>query len=200
MNIKKVNSLKRNSDIYENNILEHERAVRTILSIKECVLFLAQKIIEKINTGNKLVVFGNGGSAADSQHFAAELAGRFKRKRKGLAALSLSSDIALITAIGNDFSFTEIYSRQIEALACSHDIVLGISTSGESENVIAGVRQAKAMGCYTAALTGKNGGRLKDEVDLPIIVDCYDTPRIQECHVLLYHIICEIIDEAIAID
>ncbi len=192
--------MKINSGIFENSIEEHDRAVRTILGLKENVLLLAEKIIDKINSGNKLVVFGNGGSAADSQHFAAELAGRFKRKRKGIAALSLSTDIALITAIGNDFSFAEIYSRQIEALAYPDDIVLGISTSGESENVIAGVKQAKAMGCYTAALTGKNGGKLKDEVDLPIIVDCYDTPRIQECHVLLYHIISEIIDEALAGD
>lgn len=192
--------MKINSGIFENSIEEHDRAVRTILGLKENVLLLAEKIIDKINSGNKLVVFGNGGSAADSQHFAAELAGRFKRKRKGIAALSLSTDIALITAIGNDFSFAEIYSRQIEALAYPDDIVLGISTSGESENVIAGVKQAKAMGCYTAALTGKNGGKLKNEVDLPIIVDCYDTPRIQECHVLLYHIISEIIDEALASD
>lgn len=192
--------MKINSGIFENSIEEHDRAVRTILGLKENVLLLAEKIIDKINSGNKLVVFGNGGSAADSQHFAAELAGRFKRKRKGIAALSLSTDIALITAIGNDFSFAEIYSRQIEALAYPDDIVLGISTSGKSENVIAGVKQAKAMGCYTAALTGKNGGKLKNEVDLPIIVDCYDTPRIQECHVLLYHIISEIIDEALASD
>ncbi len=138
---------------------------------------------------------GNGGSAADCQHIAAELVGRFKSEREGLPAIALTTDTSILTAIGNDYSFNEIFARQIEALANKGDLVIGISTSGNSENVIRGILKAKKIGCYTVGLLGKDGGKLKNLVDLAIIIPSNNTPRIQECHILIGHIACEIVDK-----
>jgi len=152
---------------------------------------MIEKITECLERGNKILICGNGGSAADSQHFAAELVGRFKLERKGLPAIALTTDTSILTAIGNDYGFDHIFERQIEALGKEGDILVGISTSGNSENVIRAVKKAKDMGVYTIGLLGKDGGKLKDLVDLSLIVPSNSTPRIQECHVLIYHIVCE---------
>ena len=154
----------------------------------------AVAIIDSLKAGGKVIVFGNGGSAADSQHFSAELVGRFKKERRPLAALALTTNTSTLTAVANDYSFEAVFSRQIEALAKKGDIAIGISTSGNSRNVLEGVRMAKAYALTTIALTGGNGGILKELCDISIIADSKDTARIQEAHITILHIICELIE------
>jgi D-sedoheptulose 7-phosphate isomerase len=160
------------------------------------------KIIDSINiitdalkNGNKILICGNGGSAADSQHFAAEIVGRYKLERKGYPAIALSTDTSILTAIGNDYGFEKIFERQIEALGNKGDILIGISTSGNSKNVINAVNIAKNMGIYTIGLLGKDGGKLNNLVDLPLVVPSNNTPRVQECHLTIYHVICEEVEK-----
>jgi len=145
--------------------------------------------------GNKTVIFGNGGSAADAQHFAAELVGRFKLERKSLPSISLTTDTSILTSIGNDYGFDYIFSRQCESIVNSKDIVIAISTSGNSKNVINGVTTAKKKGAYIIGLTGNNGGNLKKFVDINLVVPSKSTPRIQEVHRILMHIICENVEK-----
>ena len=152
-------------------------------------------IYNALKDGNKILICGNGGSAADSQHFAAEIVGRFKLERKGMPAIALTTDTSILTAIGNDYGFDRIFERQIEALGKEGDVLVGISTSGNSENVIKAVNKAKEMGIYTIGLLGKSGGKLKDIVDLALIVPSNDTARIQECHLTIYHVICEEVEK-----
>lgn len=162
------------------------------------LLYLAvKKIISCYKKNKKFIIFGNGGSASDAQHFAAELVGRFKRERRALNAIALSTNTSVITALGNDYSFDIIFSRQIEAIAQKGDVVLGISTSGNSENIIRGMKSAKKMGCVTIGLTGLSGGKMKHCVDYCICVPSEDTPRIQELHITIIHIICDLIEEFI---
>ena len=161
---------------------------------------MVEKITECLERGNKILICGNGGSAADSQHFAAELVGRFKLERKGLPAIALTTDTSILTAIGNDYGFDQIFERQVEALGKEGDILVGISTSGNSENVIRAVKKAKEIGIHTIGLLGKSGGKLKDLVDLSLVVPSNNTPRIQECHVLIYHIVCEEVEKRLLND
>lgn len=144
--------------------------------------------------GGKILICGNGGSAADSQHFAAELTGRYKKERQALPAIALSVDTSALTAIGNDYGFGLIFSRQVEALAQKNDIVFGISTSGNSENVINAFHAAKTKGCKTIALSGRDGGSMKNLCDTNMIVPSHDTARIQEIHILVIHILCDILE------
>lgn len=153
-------------------------------------------IIGSLKKGGKVIVFGNGGSAADSQHFAAELVGRFQKEREGLAALSLTTDTSVLTALANDYTFDVVYRRQIEALARPKDVVVAISTSGKSKNVNDAVRLAKKLRIKTVALTGKDGGDLKKIADISLIVPSQVTARIQEAHSLIIHILCELTEEA----
>ena len=141
------------------------------------------------------MLMGNGGSAADAQHIAAELVGRFKKERKAMPALALTVDTSSLTALGNDYGFDTIFERQVEALANKNDTVIGISTSGNSENIIRAVNKANSIGAFTIGLLGNDGGKLKDAVNLPIIIPSNDTARIQEVHITIGHIICEIIEE-----
>jgi len=161
-----------------------------------------QNVIDKIITcfenGNKIIIFGNGGSAADSQHFAAEFVGRFLLERQSLPAISLTTDTSILTSLGNDYSFDKIFSRQCESLVEKNDIVFGISTSGKSLNVINGIETAKNQGAITIALLGSGGGNLSQIVDIPIIIPSNSTPRIQESHRIILHIICEIVEEYFA--
>jgi D-sedoheptulose 7-phosphate isomerase len=150
-----------------------------------------------LNHGNKLLVMGNGGSAADSQHFAAEIVGRFKLERRALPAIALSTDTSILTAIGNDYGFDAVFSRQVEALAAPGDIVVGISTSGNSPNVLKALNMAKARGCRTIGLLGKDGGSIKAACDLALVVPTEDTPRIQEGHITIIHIVCDLVEKAI---
>lgn len=144
-----------------------------------------------IKNGNKIIIFGNGGSAADAQHIAGELVGRFKIERKSYPAISLTTDMSIITSIANDYSYDLIFSRQCESLVEAGDVVIGISTSGNSKNVLEGLISAKRKKAITIGLLGNTGGKIKKIIDLAIIVKSSSTPRIQEAHRTIYHIICE---------
>ena len=159
------------------------------------ILDAAQKIQGRLEAGGKLLLMGNGGSAGDAQHIAAELVGRFKKERKAIPALALTVDTSSLTALGNDYGFDTIFERQVEAFANKNDTVIGISTSGNSENIIRAVNKANSIGAFTIGLLGNDGGKLKDAVNLPIIIPSNDTARIQEVHITIGHIICEIIEE-----
>jgi D-sedoheptulose 7-phosphate isomerase len=155
---------------------------------------VAEAISGALQSKRKLLLFGNGGSAADAQHIAAEFVGRYRTERRALSALALTVNTSSLTAIGNDYAFDVVFSRQIEAFGISGDVALGISTSGTSENIVRALNKAKEMGMKTIAFTGATGGRLKSSVDYCLAVPSSDTPRIQECHILLGHIICEIVE------
>ena len=149
---------------------------------------------DSLTKGGKILFFGNGGSAADSQHLATELTIRYRRNRKAMAALALTTDTSCLTAAANDFSFDEIFARQIEALARPGDVAIGITTSGKSPNVLRALELAKAMGCVAAALSGRDGGELLGLADPLLIVPAQDTARIQEMHILLGHLLCDALE------
>tara|TARA_Y100001960_G_C14303962_1_gene647473 strand:+ start:36 stop:611 length:576 start_codon:yes stop_codon:yes gene_type:complete len=177
--------------IISNNI----EVVQSVFDQVDNILNISKKIISTFKNGGKVVIFGNGGSAGDAQHIAAELSGKFYyAERKGLPAISLNTNTSSITAIGNDFGFEYIFSRQLEGLIGKKDLVIGISTSGNSENVINGINFAKEQGSFTVSLSGSKG-KLRDICDDCISINSNSTPRIQECHILVGHIICEIVDK-----
>lgn len=160
-----------------------ERNVETINRIIETVK-------ESLQSGHKLLLFGNGGSAADSQHVAAEFVSRFVMERQALPAIALTVDTSILTATGNDYHFDRVFARQVEALGQAGDLAWGISTSGNSPNVLKGMEEARRKGLKTVAFTGENGGKLKDAVDLCLMVPSRNTARIQESHIMVAHIIC----------
>jgi D-sedoheptulose 7-phosphate isomerase len=164
-------------------------------TLSEEILQAAYSIRDCLSAGGKLLLMGNGGSAADSQHIAAELIGRFKKERKAIPALALTVDSSSLTALGNDYGFESIFARQIEALANPNDAIIGISTSGNSKNIICALNLAREIGSKTIGLMGNNGGGMKNCVDIGIIVPSNDTARIQEVHITIGHIICEIIEQ-----
>ncbi len=155
---------------------------------------IAYEIVKCIKNGNKIVLCGNGGSASDAMHFAGEIVGRFQKERSAWPAITLNSDIATMTAIANDYGYDEVFARQAEGHIEKGDIFIGISTSGNSENVFRAACVAKKKGAVTAGLLGKAGGKIKDILDFPVVVPSNTTARIQECHILLIHIICEIVE------
>jgi len=157
----------------------------------------ARAMIEALKAGNKIMFFGNGGSAADSQHLAAELIGRYRKERKSLPAIALTTDTSIGTAISNDYGFEVLFARQVEGLAKPGDIAFGISTSGNSRNVIEGLEKAREMGCKTIGLLGCDGGKIAEASDISIIVPCNTTPRIQESHITIGHILCQLIENEI---
>lgn len=159
------------------------------------ILNLAMHLAEVFKKEGKLLIFGNGGSAADAQHLAGELINRFKKERKPLPAIALTTDTSVITAISNDYDFSLIFVKQIEALGKKGDVALGISTSGKSPNVLKALHVAKEKGLYTVGLSGGDGGKMKDVCDLLILVPSKETPRIQEGHLLFLHILCELIED-----
>jgi D-sedoheptulose 7-phosphate isomerase len=161
------------------------------------VVHAARLLIETFRGDGKLLAFGNGGSAADAQHLAAELAGRYLRERPGLPALALTANSSDVTAIGNDYGYDRVFSRLVDAHGRSGDVVVAISTSGNSPNVLAGVEAARELGIRTIALTGRGGGKLAGQVDVPIVVPSDATPRIQETHITIVHLLCELVDEAL---
>jgi D-sedoheptulose 7-phosphate isomerase len=174
----------------KQSLLRNREVVMTVARVSEL-------LVEALRRGNKALLFGNGGSAADAQHIAAELVGRFAFDRPALAALALSVNGSCVTAIGNDYGFDQVFSRQLEALARSGDIAIGISTSGNSTNVLSAMSTARKLGLHTIALTGHNGGSLRSCVDHCICVPSSETPRIQECHILIGHIISELVEREI---
>lgn len=156
----------------------------------------AKAIISSLKSGGKLFIFGNGGSASDSQHIAAELVGRFKKTRQALPAIALTSNTSALTAIANDYGYEQLFARQLESLGKKGDVALAISTSGNSKNVLLGVAKARKMGIATISLTGCSGGKMRNKCDIAIDLDSTDTPRVQESHITVAHIICELIEEA----
>ena len=178
---------------YELN--SHLQTINDVISISK--ENLEQASILAVNTlkkGNKILLCGNGGSAADAQHIAAELTGRYKTERRGLAGIALTTDTSALTAIGNDYGYDRVFDRQVESLANNGDLLIGISTSGNSENIINALKVAKDMGCSTIGFSGKSGGAMNDICDINLVVPSDNTPRIQEMHILFGHTICQIID------
>jgi D-sedoheptulose 7-phosphate isomerase len=158
---------------------------------------MAAMLTDTLGKGAKLLVMGNGGSAADAQHFAAEIVGRFKLERRALPAVALSTDTSILTAIGNDYGFEAVFSRQVEALAAPGDMVVGISTSGNSPNVLKAFQVARERGCRIVGLLGRDGGSIKGACNLALVVPSDDTPRIQEGHIAIIHIVCDLVEKAL---
>ena len=158
----------------------------------------ARALIDCIKSGKKILFFGNGGSASDSQHLAAEFVGRYEKERRALPALALTTDTSILTAVGNDYGFDQIFVRQIAALGQKGDVAFAISTSGNSNNVLLAVQKARELGLYTVGFMGRDGGKLKAAVDLALVVPSQKTSRIQESHILIGHILCERVDEALS--
>jgi len=152
-------------------------------------------LTEVLGQGGKLLVMGNGGSAADAQHFAAEIVGRFRLERRALPAVALSTDTSIITAVGNDYGFEQVFTRQVEALAGKGDVVVGISTSGSSRNIHCALLLAREIGCSTVGLLGRDGGTIAGIADIPLVIPVQDTARIQEAHITIIHIICELVEQ-----
>ena len=152
-------------------------------------------IINCYKNEGKIVVFGNGGSAADAQHLAAEFVGRYKYERKGLPAISLTTDTSIITAIGNDYGFEYVFSRQCESIVEKNDVIIAITTSGKSQNILKAITTCRKKGATIIGMTGENGKNLEELVDILLVVYSKDTPRIQETHKVIIHTLCEIIDE-----
>ena len=158
----------------------------------------ADAIVRSLRSGGKLLVFGNGGSAADAQHVAAELVGRFSRERAGIAAVALTTDTSVLTSVSNDYGFERAFARQIEALGRPGDVALGISTSGQSPNVVAALQEGRARGLRTIALTGRDGGAVGRAAEIHVNVPSQSTPRIQEAHRTLLHVVCELVERDLA--
>lgn len=161
------------------------------------IMDIANAAVDTLKKGGKLIVFGNGGSASDSQHIVAELVGRFKKDRNALAAIALTTNTSILTALANDYGYEVVFARQIEALGQRNDLVIGISTSGKAKNVALAIKQAKKMGLKTIALTGGDGGDLAKLADISLVVPSGVTARIQEAHIIIGHIVCQLIEEAL---
>lgn len=188
------------STIIENNLKSSIRLKESILSDKELlsnVALAADKVISAYRKGGKVLFCGNGGSAADAQHLSAELSGKYYFDRPPLNAEALHVNAAYITAVANDYSYEEIYSRLIKALGNEGDVLLALSTSGNSKNVINALIEAKSKGCFTIGLTGEGGGQMRAHCDILISVPSTNTPRIQECHMIIGHSICEIVEQVL---
>lgn len=175
---------------------DHIAVMEMVHELAPMVDAVGQRWLDALENGGKILLMGNGGSAADAQHIAAELVGRYLCERKGLPAIALTTDTSILTAVGNDYGYDAVFSRQVEALANPEDIVLVYSTSGNSANACAAVETARAIGCYTIALTGESGGQLKPLVDTCICVPSSSTPRIQEAHAFIGHMLCAHVDAA----
>ena len=185
------------TDLVRDRVQGSIRVKQVLLSdavFHELVTRAAMQIVKSLRGGGKVLFCGNGGSAADAQHLAAEFTGRYLKERRALPALALHTNTSSVTAIGNDYGFDLVFARQLEALGKEGDVMVGISTSGNSRNVIRAMEVAKAKSIYTIALTGP-GGKMKDLADCSICIPSDETPRIQECHILTGHIICEIAEE-----
>lgn len=195
----KISEMNKNSEISTlidesvKDISECKKMVNEINQVKDI-------IITTLKNENKIILFGNGGSAADCQHMAAEFVGRFLIKRKSLPAISITTDTSILTAVGNDFGFDQIFSRQCESLVSKGDVIIAISTSGNSINVINGINTAKEKGAVIVSLTGSNGGKLDDISDIILKMPTEHTPHIQECHRIIIHILCNLVEKELIAD
>ena len=182
----------------QNLIKQSTENIEKLKSLSEQINQSIKVIIDCCRNGNKVIIFGNGGSAADAQHIAAEFIGRFELERKSLAAIALTTDTSVITSLSNDYDYDVVFSRQCESLVSKGDVVIGISTSGNSKNVYEGIITSKNKGAITIGLLGNNGGILKNSVDFSLIVGSSITSEIQEAHRVIYHIICKIVEKELA--
>jgi D-sedoheptulose 7-phosphate isomerase len=184
------------SAIFGKAIAEHLEVVRRMEAQTPVLEAIAKAMTTALRAGGKILWCGNGGSAGDSQHLAAELVGRFRRERRGLASIALTTDSSVLTSIANDYGFEAVFARQVEALGNAGDVLVGISTSGNSRNVIAALEAARAQGLVTVAFTGEGGGKIAPLADHVFAVDSRDTARIQEAHILAGHLLCDWIEQA----
>lgn len=183
----------------EEYISKNIQYLQNLKSQAGTIVNIAEIFIEAIRRGNKILFFGNGGSAADAQHLGAEFVGRFKLERKGLPAMALTTNTSSLTSIGNDYGFEQVFSRQVEALGEKGDVAVGISTSGNAKNVVAGIEMAKKMELRTVAFSGGDGGDLSKLADIALIVPANDTANVQELHITAGHIICELAEKALVL-
>ncbi len=188
----KIPSESKIKDLFADSIRTKEQFVSQYASL---IIEVSELIVSSFRNGNKLLLMGNGGSSSDASHIAGEFVNRFLKDRPPLPAIALNTDMAVITSIGNDYGFNLVFSRQVETLAKEGDIVIAISTSGNSPNVIAAVETARKMGITTIGLTGGSGGKLAPLVDYAFVVPSKATPRIQEVHITLGHVICQVIED-----
>jgi len=177
---------------------DHTAAIRSLQDSAQLLERMAQTLTDCLRAGQKVLIFGNGGAAADAQHIAGELLGRFRRERPAFAALALSTDTSTITAIANDYSFDQIFARQVQGLIRPGDIAWGLTTSGNSPNVLLALQTAKELGAKTIAFSGRDGGKVAQLADLCLVVPAKQSFRIQEAHQLAYHILCDLIESALA--
>lgn len=175
-------------------LAEHQSVITQLGGLVPLIAQAGERMRQCLNDGGKILLMGNGGSAADSQHIAAEIVGRYKKERRGLPSIALTTDTSILTSVGNDYGFNFIFSRQVEALCNPGDIVVGLSTSGNSANVVAGIEKAREVGAYTIGMTGSGGGKLAQLCDLNLAMPSADTPRIQEAHITVGHILCDLIE------
>ncbi|MGB6973071.1 MAG: D-sedoheptulose 7-phosphate isomerase [Terracidiphilus sp.] len=183
--------------VFEHALAEHAAVIQALSAQQSVLEHIATEMARAVLAGKKVLWCGNGGSAADSQHLAAELMGRFRRERRGLASVALTTDTSILTAIGNDYGFDRVFARQVEALCAPGDVLVGISTSGNSRNVCAALETAKSLGVFTVAFTGESGGKLAALASITLRMPSSDTARIQEGHILCGHMLCDWIEIAV---
>jgi len=185
-------------ELIKSELQAHKETIENVIDELEGPIEEACNMaVDTINTNCKILFFGNGGSAADAQHLAAELSGRYLKERRGLPGLALTTDTSVITAVGNDYEYDYIFERQVEALAQPGDLLIGISSTGNSNNVVRAFDKGKEIGCKTLGFSGKGGGKMNGRCDLNVIVPSNVTARVQEMHILIGHIICQAIDDAV---
>ena len=175
----------------------HQSVVEGLASSASDIQRVADICVAGLSASNKILICGNGGSAADAQHMAAELVGRFVSDRKALAAIALTTDTSALTAIANDYGYDDVFSRQVAGLAQSGDVLLGISTSGNSDSVLAACDAARSAGCDVVGLTGRDGGSLAGRCDAVVVVPAQETAHIQECHIIVIHLLCALIEQGL---
>ena len=185
------------STIFSEAIGEHLAVIRQLQSQLPALEKIAEEMVRAVLSGSTVFWFGNGGSAADSQHFAAEFVGRFRRERRGLPSIALTTDTSALTAIANDYGYEEVFRRQIEALCAPGDVAVGISTSGNSKNVCAALRAAREIGAFTVAMTGAGGGTMATIAEATLCIPSQDTARIQEGHILCGHMLCDWVEASV---
>lgn len=175
-------------------IQEHQVMFQQLVGLIPQISQVAEELKACLKRGGKILLMGNGGSAADSQHIAAEIVGRYKKERRGLPAIALTTDTSIITSVGNDYGYDYIFARQIEALCRPEDVVIGITTSGNSKNIVAAIEEANSIGATTIGLTGGNGGKLSGLCKINLVMPSNDTPRIQEAHIFVGHSLCDLLE------
>jgi len=183
-----------NTEFLRKALADHQSVMTQLEALLPEIARVGAAMRACLQRGNKILLMGNGGSAADSQHIAAEIVGRYKRERRGLPAIALTTDTSILTAVGNDYGFDQVFSRQVEALCEPQDVVVGISTSGNSVNVVKAIEAAKAVGAVTVLLSGGSGGKLAGMCDYKLVMPAQETARIQEAHLFVAHSLCEIMD------